>query len=279
MQTIQTPVSVFQNIQDYFKSDARHFQIIFLLLFIFFGVSALNWDFEFLIISIFISSCLIFQAIANSITKNNAGLKSAFISALSLSLMFKTSEPSIAVLAAALSILPKFIVKINGKHFFNPTNFGIITTLLLTDAAWISPGRWGSDFTYLLILGVAGISVVSKVNRLDTAFAFLITFCTLLFARNVLYLGWTGDVFVHQISSGSLLLFAFFMITDPITTPKNKYARMVWAALVGVLAFILTTKFQVYTAPIWALFILSFFTPLANKFFKGESFTWKSKSK
>ena len=147
--------------------------------------------------------------------------------------------------------------------------------MLLTHKAWISPGQWGSDAMLLFIVGLLGLAVLLRVKRLDTALAFFGTFCALSFSRSVIYQGWPLDFFFHQFTSGTLLLFTFFMITDPVSTPSNKIARIVWAVLVGALAFYLQAFKWVNGAPVWALFFLSPLTILFDKLFKGELFSWK----
>jgi len=188
--------------------------------------------------------------------------------------MLKTNTVASAALAAVLSISSKYIFRINGKHIFNPTNFGIIITILLTKDAWITPGQWGSNGLLLFLIGSLGFSVLLTVKRLDIAFTFLITFCGLSYFRQIIYLGWTHDFFLHTFTSGTLLLFTFFMITDPVSTPSSKTARIIWAALVGVMAYWMQTKLFITGAPVWAVFLLSPLTPLFDQLFKAEKFQW-----
>lgn len=61
--------------------------------------------------------------------------RSVLISALSLTLLLRTASPAVAALAAALAIGGKLIIRARGKHLFNPANFGIAATLLLSDRA------------------------------------------------------------------------------------------------------------------------------------------------
>ncbi len=277
--------SVFRPIKealDWFRSDARHYQVLFQLTFLLYGIFALDWDIPIMRLNIVILTCLAVQAVwIHFKTKDWTGLKSALISALSICLMMQANSIWTFVLAAVLSIGGKFFIKWNKKHIFNPTNFGICITVMLTGDAWISPGQWGSDAMLLFAVGIAGLVVLLRVKRLDTAFAFLLTFLGLMFARNILYLGWPIDFFFHQLNAGSLLLFTFFMITDPVQTPVSQKARMIWAVAVGVLAYYMATKWwsssigSFYSAaPIWALFFLSPLVPVLDKFFPGEKFNW-----
>jgi len=268
-------LNIIQDFTTWFVSDARHYQIFFLSIFLGYGVSVLKWEVNEpnIILTFFI--CLITQATFIAFTtRDYRSLKSALISALSLSLMLKTNSALVILLASFLSIASKFVLKGNGKHFFNPTNFGIITAILLTQNAWISPGQWGNDGIIVFLIGILGLSVLVKVKRLDTALAFLITFCSLSFIRSVLVLGWEMDFFLHQFTSGTLLLFAFFMITDPVSSPSHPIARIIWATLIGVFAFYLANYQFVNGAPLWALFFLSPLTLLLDRIFVHSKFSW-----
>ncbi|MEO5645380.1 MAG: RnfABCDGE type electron transport complex subunit D [Bacteroidia bacterium] len=265
----------FRNAIDWFKSDARHYQVLFQLSFLLYGIFALDWEIPLMRFNIVILACLATQTLFILFkTKDWTGLKSALITAFSLCLMLAANSTWTFVLAAVLGISSKFFLKINGRHIFNPANFGIMITLLITGDAWISPGQWGSNAILLMLVGCTGLVVLLKVKRLDTAFAFLIAFLGLSFIRNILYLGWPLDFFWHQFSTGSLLLFAFFMITDPMSTPSARPARIIWALLVGALSWYISTKLFVHIAPLWALFVLSPLVPVFDRFFKEEKFRW-----
>jgi len=266
---------VVQSFFNWFNSDPRHYQIIFLSIFLFYGIAGLNWEVNTPNLLLTFFTCFITQSIFTAFTTNDyRSLKSAAISALSLCLMLKTNSPLVIVIASVLTISSKFVLRFEKKHFFNPTNFGIIATILLTRNAWISPGQWGSNGLLVFSIGLLGLFVLLRVRRLDTAIAFLVTYCALSFIRSVIVLGWQPDFFFHQFTSGTLLLFSFFMITDPVSTPSHPQARIAWATLVGLLAFFLANYEFVNGAPLWALFFLSPLTILLDKIFIHSKFSW-----
>ncbi|HEV2063655.1 MAG TPA: RnfABCDGE type electron transport complex subunit D, partial [Thermoanaerobaculia bacterium] len=162
--------------------------------------------------------------------------KSALISGLSLCLLLRAGDPRLAVLAAALAVTSKFVLRWNGKHVFNPTNFAIAALLLWTDGAWVSPGQWGSAAFFAFLIACAGILVVTRAERADVTAAFLGAWLLLLFGRS-LWLGEPLAIPVHRLESGALLLFAFFMISDPRTTPDSRAGRILFAALVAAVAW------------------------------------------
>lgn len=268
--------STFQAIAEFLKGDARHFQIIYLGIFLLYGIYALGWNQDIQKYGVIIGTCLLAEAVGIAIFKGRwTRLKSAAISALGLCLLMHANSMWTYALGSFLTVGSKYIFRFNGKHMFNPNNFGLILAIWLTGDAWISPGQWGSDALLVYFFGAMALIVLLKVGRIDTSLAFLGAFMGLQYIRTILYLGWPMDHFLHQFSSGTILLFAFFMITDPVTTPNSFKARIAWAAMVGVISFFLTNWFYVHTAPIYALFFVAPLTVVLDKYIKGKKFQWK----
>jgi Na+-transporting NADH:ubiquinone oxidoreductase subunit NqrB len=176
-------------------------------------------------------------------------------------------------LASSLAILSKFLFQVRGKHFFNPANFGIIAVLILTPDAWVSPGQWGDEWWYALLFAGTGGLVLKRVGRWDTTAAFLGAYALMEAIRN-LWLGWTWDVFSHRLMSGSLLLFALFMLTDPRSIPNARTGRLIWAVCIAGLTFVLRNQFFISTAIFWALFALAPLTILLDAVWSAPRFSW-----
>ncbi|WP_246559614.1 RnfABCDGE type electron transport complex subunit D [Leptothoe kymatousa] len=200
--------------------------------------------------------------------------RSPLITALGLSLLLRTDHIATMAFAAAIAIASKFLLKTHNKHFFNPANLGIIAALTLTNDAWVSPGQWGDEIWYALIFIGAGGMVLKRVGRWDTTGMFLASYALLEACRN-LYLGWTWDVWAHRMTSGSLLLFALFMVTDPRSIPNARPARLIWALAIAILTFILRNQFYLSTAVFWALFLLAPLTIVLDKLWESPRFEWK----
>lgn len=258
-------------------NDPRYFQILYLGAFLLYGVSYLGWDADLdKYIYILVGGCLTQLTFVYFFSQKYSSIKSGMITALGLCLLLKTAAIWVSILAVFIAIASKFLVRVNHKHVFNPANLGIIVVLLTTDLAWVSPGQWGSSIVMWFFIGAAGLMMILKVGRLDTAITFMLVFGGLLFARQVIYLSWEPVVWLHQMSNGTLLLFAFFMITDPMTTPNHKYARIAWAGIIGISLFVASNFFYVQTAAIWILFFISPFTPLFDKLFAAPQYKWNS---
>ena len=270
--------------------DARYFQLIFQTVFLFYGILYLHWNAEWWLYSTYFGISLITQLLCEIVfntskakrfttvwfNKLQSGMPSVLISSFGLSLLLKTNLFYVAALASFISILSKYIIRINGKHIFNPSALGIVSTIFLTNNAWISPGQWGSNIVILFGVLSLGFIVTTRVQKLDVSIAFLATFGLLLFARQIIYLGWPMDFFIQSISTGSLLLFTFFMITDPKTTPNHSIARITWAIAVAIVAFYLSTFKFMNGAPIWVLIFAQPLVPVLDKFIKAKPFKWTS---
>ncbi len=258
-----------------FFRDARNLQIIFLSVFLLFGIWFLDWSSEARNFFICFSVAIITQLLGTYFLKIPFdSLKSAAITSLGLTMLFRSDNDWIIVFAAFAAIAGKFIFRIRGKHIFNPANFGIIVSILLFQNGWISPGKWGSSLILLLLISSAGLMVLFRAGRIDTGLGFLITLFILDYFRIIIYQGWSLDVLMHKYMNGSLLLFSFFMITDPATTPNHPKARIFWAVLIAFVTFFLQSFMQVHTAPLWTLFFISPLTPFFDMILKAPKFSW-----
>lgn len=255
--------------------DPRHFQILALSAFLVYGIVDLGWAAQWSAYAVLMGTALLVQATGIVWTgKSWTSLKSAAISALGLCLLLKANSLEAYALAAMIAIGSKFLIRVDGVHIFNPANIGIVAAVLLTGEAWISPGQWGSGPMLLFFFGSAATMVLFRVGRVDTSLWFLGTLAVLEIARSVLFLGWTFDVPFHRLSNGALLLFTFFMITDPVTTPRHRKGRIWWSVMLAVITFVVSQFYYVHTAPIWTLFFLTPFTVLFNLIWRGERFRW-----
>ena len=255
---------------DRLRADPRSWQILSLSTLLLFGVGWLGFDQALENVALVLATALATQWAGTRLT---SGVKfdplSPLITALSLSLLLRTSSPAWLAVAAVLAIGSKFVIRFDGKHIFNPANFAIALLLLCSDCAWISPSQWGSKtWGAFFFASLAGL-VLSKAKRADTALAFLGAYVLILVAR-ALYLGDPWAIPMKQMQSGALLLFAFFMITDPKTTPDRRAARIAFAVFVACLGAWL--QFWHYLAPglMYALFFASPLVPVLDRFWPHE---------
>jgi Na+-transporting NADH:ubiquinone oxidoreductase subunit NqrB len=204
----------------------------------------------------------------------NVGYLSAVITCLGLSLLLRADSLWVHPLAAAIALSAKFTLRLRGKHLFNPAMLGVIAAVLLLPGAWISPGQWGSDLALAVWFLALGGFVASRAQRADTSWVFLVAYL-LLIGLWYLWLGKTFASWMHHLQSGALLLFAFFMISDPMTTPDRRSARILHAVCVAAVAF--AWQFLLYkpNGLIWALLFCVPLVPLLDALLPGKRFRWR----
>ena len=191
---------------------------------------------------------------------------SGFISSMGLLLL--CDSPFVWPYAAvgAISILSKQFVRVDGRHVFNPLNFGIVVGLLFFSGEMtVVAGRWGGGSAGLLAVTALGCVVVWRAKRLDVAAAYWATFLAGAYVRS-LATGAGMAVLTAPMTGAAFQLFTFFMITDPMTTPETPRGRLVFAVALGALDNVLRWQ-QVSFSPFYALFILSAFVPFWRRAF------------
>ena len=199
---------------------------------------------------------------------------SALITSLSLTLLLRTELLVLAIAAAAIAIGSKFLLRVKGKHIFNPANAALVTLMLCTDHAWVSSGQWGSAAIGAFGMACLGFLVLTRARRAETTIAFLVIYGALLFGR-ALWLGDPLSIPVHQLQNGALLIFAFFMISDPKTTPNAPVGRVLFAALVALSAFTIQFIYYQPNGPILALILSAPLVPIIDVFLHGSHYRWE----
>lgn len=254
--------------------DVRWWQMGILICLVAYGLLAMRFDVSPLQVLVTLGTVLLSQAAFS----RWAGLprcdyKSAFISGLSLCLLLRSNSLLIVALAGWVAIGSKFLLRVNGKHLFNPTNLGISFAVVATGKAWVSPGQWGSGVLLAAGLAFGGLAVVQRARRSDVTLAFLLAYPALFFARAF----WLGDpltIPLHQLANGAFLIFSFLMISDPKTTPDSRLGRVVFALLIAVLAYQLRFRHYYPNALIVSLTMASLTVPVIDWLLPGSKFDW-----
>ena len=256
------------------RSDARIGQILALSGLLAWNLATLSLGASWLPSLVSVGGAVLAQAVASRL----AGLRSLdwrspLITGLSLSLLLRGDSLWVPAAGAALAIGSKFLLRVNGKHLFNPAAFAILV-LLGTGHAWVSPGQWGHSVILAAAIACAGVLVLQRASRLDVAAAFGLAYAGLLVWRAV-RLGDPMAIPLHQLQSGALILFACFMITDPRTTPDARGARLLFAGAVAGLAHWLLFVQQVQYGLYAALILVSLGVPVLDRLFPGRRFVWR----
>jgi len=255
--------------------DPRNYQIGILSSLILIGLFHFSFQLPWWHVLACIGSTLGTQAVADKIIGRKFDVRSPLISALSLTILLRTGSVTLSIEAGILAITSKYIFRWNGKHIFNPANFGLVIMSLIFGAAWISPGQWGAAPIFAILLAGLGGVVTGKANRWDVSLGLLGFYAILIYGR-ALWLGDPLSIPTHQMQSGALLIFAFFMISDPKTTPDSRVGRLIYAAIVALIGF--SIQFGLYNSAgiILALILTAPIVPFIDHFFKGQQYKWPS---
>jgi len=257
--------------------DPRHYQILILTCLLGWGWSRLGFDLGGAQVAVTLGTVLLVQlGFARWWLRAwEWELRSALISGLSLCLLCRTNSLALTAVAAGLAIGSKFLLRYERKHWFNPTNFGLMVMVGLTGGqVWVSPGQWGNALILAFFFACMGGLVVTRARRADVALTFLAAWAALLVGRS-LWLGEPLTIPLHRLESGGLLLFAFFMISDPRSTPDSRLGRIVFACLVALAGWWWQFLQFGTNGPLWALLYLSPLTPLLDRLFPASRFEWR----
>jgi Na+-transporting NADH:ubiquinone oxidoreductase subunit NqrB len=190
----------------------------------------------------------------------------------SMGLLLLCDSPYVWPYAAvgAISILSKQLIRVDGRHVFNPLNFGIVVGLLFFSGDMtVVAGRWGGGLPGLCAVAALGALVVWRARRIDVAASYWLTFLGGALVRSALT-GAAPAVVTAPMTGAAFQLFTFFMITDPMTTPEKVSSRCAFGVAVGILDNILRYN-QVSQSPFFALFIISAFVPLWRRYFPPDT--------
>ena len=174
---------------------------------------------------------------------------------------------------AAVSLLSKYVITFRGRHVFNPSNFGLVLCFLILGKEradplefWWGPMSWWMVLALAIIVG-GGFAILLRIHLLQVAVAFWIAFAAgiglLALRGHAMTASWhlgpitSASFWWVLITSPEVLVFTFFMITDPRTTPQSRRGRLVYAVSIGLLATLLiapqTTEFGAKVALLGAL--------------------------
>ena len=187
-------------------------------------------------------------------------LASAYVSGISVGILVRSPAFWPYALCSAISIVSKYVLRVRGRHIWNPTNFGVVAMLVLaSDTVASLSVQWGNNLLPMVIVWIFGSVILRMVGRLHITLTYVASF--LLFA--VVRASVTGHPFLSEVApiTGPMYqLFIFFMITDPKTTVGPRWAQSLVAFLVAAVEAIFRLLEFVH-APFYALFVVG---PIAN---------------
>jgi ASPIC and UnbV/FG-GAP-like repeat len=183
---------------------------------------------------------------------------------------------------SAVALLSKYLIQFRGRHVFNPSNFGLVPCFLLLGPERADPlAFWWGPMSPALVLAIVlivagGFAILGRLHLTGIAVGFWLAFAAgigvLALSGHSMTAAWHvgpiegAEFWWTLVSSPEILVFLFFMITDPRTIPESGAGRRAYAVGVGLLATLLiapfTTEFATKVAVLGALFLVCATRPL-----------------
>ena len=180
---------------------------------------------------------------------------SAYITGISVGILVRSPAYWPYALCSAISITSKYVLRIKGRHIWNPSNFGISVMLFLAPETVASLNiQWGNYLLPMLVIWALGSVIIWRLRRFHITGIYVASFIAFAFLRSWM----TGSPWQSEIApiTGPMYqLFIFFMITDPKTTVRSKRGQCLVVFLSAMLEMVMRL-YQVVYAPFYALFIV-----------------------
>jgi Na+-translocating ferredoxin:NAD+ oxidoreductase RnfD subunit len=185
---------------------------------------------------------------------------SAYITGISVGILVRSPAFWPYALCSAISITSKYVLRVKGRHIWNPSNFGICVMLFLAYETVASLSiQWGNYLLPMLVIWALGSVIIWRLKRFHITATYVLSFVAFAFIRSAITAHpWQAEI--APITGPMYQLFIFFMITDPKTTVHSKLGQCIVAFTVAFMESVLRLC-QVVHAPYYSLFLVG---PMAN---------------
>lgn len=182
-------------------------------------------------------------------------LASAYISGISVGILIRSPAFWPYVLCSVIAISSKYVLRVKGRHLWNPSNFGICIMLFLAaDAVAPLSVQWGNSLSPMLVIWALGSVIIWRLSRFHISATYVLCFLGFAFLRAwFLREPWQSEI--SPVTGPEYQLFIFFMVTDPKTTVRSRTGQSVVVFFVALVESILRLH-QVVYAPLYALFLV-----------------------
>jgi hypothetical protein len=180
---------------------------------------------------------------------------SAYISGISAGILIRSPFWWPYFFTSFISILSKYVLRLKGRHIWNPTNFGVSAMVLLAPATvTVLSIQWGNAVAPMALIWLLGAVIVWRVGRAHISATYVIAFFLFSFVRSAITdTPWLAAV--APITGPMYQLFIFFMITDPKTTVRSKRGQCVVVVIVAFVEMLMRLA-EILYAPFYALFLV-----------------------
>jgi Na+-translocating ferredoxin:NAD+ oxidoreductase RnfD subunit len=191
------------------------------------------------IVAAALPSMLIDAAILHRIKRKWVFPSGALLTGLIVAMILSPREPwYVETITSMIGVLSKYVVRFRTANVFNPAALALVATFYVfhTAQSW-----WGAlpelPPIALVVLLTAGAFIVYKVNKIPATLAFLGAYYALATIS-----AFAGDprrvaALYREPDLHAALYFAFFMVTDPPTSPPRYRDQLVFGAIVALASF------------------------------------------
>jgi hypothetical protein len=186
---------------------------------------------------------------------------------------------------AGLSLLTKYVVHYRGSHVFNPSNIGLVLAFVVLGSSRIEPlDFWWAPLdgwmllAYVVILG-GGLLITRRLHLLALAATFWVALAAgtglLAASGHCMTANWAfapvcgTDFWRVIVTSPEVMIFLFFMITDPRTVPAGRVGRVAFGFMVAATSVLLmapqTNEFGTKVGLIAGLVVVCAARPLLDR--------------
>jgi Na+-translocating ferredoxin:NAD+ oxidoreductase RnfD subunit len=194
------------------------------------------------------------------IVKKMPHLASAYISGISVGILVRSPYFWPYALTAAIATTSKYVIRVKGRHIWNPSNFAIAAMLLLAHEYMATLSvQWDNRLWAMLVIWALGSFIIWNLKRFHICATYVLSYIFFTAVRSAV----TGQPFLAELApiTGPMYqLFVFFMITDPKTTVTSKRGQCAVAFFVAFAEMVLRLNQNIH-APYYALFLVG---PIAN---------------
>ena len=178
---------------------------------------------------------------------------SAWITGVSLALLLNYSHTYwLLFVPVFLAIGSKYLLTFEGRHVFNPSMFGVATSLLVgrdlisTAASY----QWGGSWAMSAFMVTAALLLfMLRIRRNVLVLSFLGLYLLQILLR-AWYMRWffpPEALILGTLTSAPFYLFVFYMITDPKTSPESTRGQFFTALALVVLDLLFHRMTSLYT--------------------------------
>ncbi len=220
-------------------------QLINLLIFMVFGKVFLHLAVPWAMIALAVVTAVVAEHVLLFLQRGHIPyiVISSILTGLGVAFMVQSSQWWVYGVVIVAAFIIKYAVRYNQQHIFNPSNSAVVLALVVfPQYTAVVVGQWGASWVILTLLFLLGSFIVYRARRWIVPAVFVPLYLGLSYAV-------TADIrmslseYVSMTVVGAFLLYAFFMLTDPRTTPSQWIGQVMFAILVAVCAVTLDSVY------------------------------------